>query len=208
MLWEGWTKALAATPEREPVLQAVDISPLAGNRLQLRFRLSEVPAQPPSTFTINEPARIVLDFLNTRNGLNTRQQSINVGVADRISVLEGSDRTRASLNLARLVPYKVQMQGNTVLLTLENAGASAAKTPAPTVTASVAAAAASSRRSEGPVVVAPRNVSDVSFRRGPGGQGVITVKLSSPGIPVDVRQEGNQIIADFQGATLKKGQQR
>ncbi len=206
MLWEGWIDALAATSERESVLQSVDISPLAGNRLQLRFRLSEAPAQPPSTFTINEPARIVLDFLNTRNGLNTRQQSINVGVADRISVLEGSDRTRASLNLARLVPYKVQMQGNTVLLTLENAGASAAKTPAPTVTASVAAAA-SSRRSEAPVA-APRNVSDVSFRRGPGGQGVITVKLSSPGIPVDVRQEGNQIIADFQGATLKKGQQR
>jgi type IV pilus assembly protein PilQ len=208
MLWGGWTEALAAAPEREPVLQAVDISPLAGNRLQLRFRLSEAPAQPPSTFTINEPARIVLDFLNTRNGLNTRQQSINVGVADRISVLEGSDRTRASLNLARLVPYKVQMQGNIVLLTLENAGASAAKTPAPTVTASVAAAASSSsRRSEAPVA-ASRNVSDVSFRRGPGGQGVITVKLSNPGIPVDVRQEGNQIIADFQGATLKKGQQR
>ncbi|NMQ18009.1 type IV pilus secretin PilQ [Candidatus Competibacter phosphatis] len=204
----GWTEALAAAPEREPVLQAVDISPLAGNRLQLRFRLSEAPAQPPSTFTINEPARIVLDFLNTRNGLNTRQQSINVGVADRISVLEGSDRTRASLNLARLVPYKVQMQGNIVLLTLENAGASAAKTPAPTVTASVAAAASSSsRRSEAPAA-ASRNVSDVSFRRGPGGQGVITVKLSNPGIPVDVRQEGNQIIADFQGATLKKGQQR
>ena len=205
-LWEGWAEALAVTPEREPVLQAVDISPLAGNRLQLRFRLSEAPTQPPSTFTINEPARIVLDFLNTRNGLNTRQQSINVGVADRISVLEGSDRTRASLNLARLVPYKVQMQGNTVLLTLENAGASVAKTLAPTVTASVAAAA-SSRRSEAPVAVS-RNVSDVSFRRGPGGQGVITVKLSNPGIPVDVRQEGNQIIADFQGATLKKGQQR
>ncbi|QQS54650.1 MAG: type IV pilus secretin PilQ [Candidatus Competibacteraceae bacterium] len=206
MLWEG-TEALAVTPEREPVLQAVDISPLAGNRLQLRFRLSEVPTQPPSTFTINEPARIVLDFLNTRNGLNTRQQSINVGVADRISVLEGSDRTRASLNLARLVPYKVQMQGNVVLLTLENAGASAAKTPAPTPTASVAAAA-SSRRDAAPVATQRSNVSDVSFRRGPGGQGVITVKLSNPGIPVDVRQEGNQIIADFQGATLKKGQQR
>ncbi len=207
LLGGGWIgAALAANPEREPVLQSVDISPLAGNRLQLRFQLSEAPARPPSTFTINEPARIVLDFLNTRNGLNTRQQSINVGVADRISVLEGSDRTRASLNLARLVPYKVQVQGNTVLLTLENAGAGAAKTPAPTSTASVAAAAAS-RRGEVPVA-APRNVSDVSFRRGPGGQGVITVKLSNSGIPVDVRQEGNQILADFQGANLPKGQQR
>jgi type IV pilus assembly protein PilQ len=70
-------------------------------------------------------------------------------------------------------------------------------------------AAASSRQAnaDGPVTT-PRNVSDVGFKRGPGGQGVITIKLSNPGIPVDVRQEGNQIIADFQGATLKRGQER
>lgn len=203
----GGSEALAATPQQEPILQGVDISPLAGSRLQLRFRLSEPPTQPPSTFTINEPARIVLDFLNTRNGLNTRQQVVNVGVADRISVLEGADRTRASLNLARLVPYKVQVQGNTVLLTLENAGTSSARTPAPTPTASITAAA-SERHRDAPALTPRRSISDASFRRGPGGQGVITVKLSSPDVPVDVRQEGNQIIADFQGATLPKGQQR
>lgn len=203
----GWSSAaMAAETGQQPVLQAVDISPLAGNRLQIRFRLSEAPKAPPSSFTINEPARIVLDFLDTRNGLSARQQSINVGVADKISVLEGADRTRASLNLARLVPYNVQVQGNSVLLTLDNAGAPSAKTPAATPAASVAAAAAS-RRTEAPLT-APRNIGDVSFRRGPGGQGVITVKLSNPGIPVDVRQEGNQIVADFQGATLPRGQQR
>ncbi len=206
VLTGGWTPAaLAVDAERQPVLQAVDISPLAGNRLQIRFRLSEMPKGPPSSFTINEPARIVLDFLDTRNGLSTRQQTINVGVADKISVLEGADRTRASLNLARLVPYNVQVQGNSVLLTLDNAGAAAAKTPAATPAASVAAAA--SRRAEGPIVTS-RNVGDVSFRRGPAGQGVITVKLSNPSIPVDVRQEGNQIIADFQGAPLPRDQQR
>jgi len=121
--------------------------------------------------------------------------------------LEGSDRTRASLNLARLVPYNVQVQGNTVLLTLESAGTAAAKTPAATPAASVAAAAAT-RRTEAPPAVTPRNIKDVSFRRGPAGQGVVTVKLSNSSIPVDVRQEGNQIVADFQGATLPRGQQR
>ncbi len=197
----------AEATDPQPVLQAVDISPLAGNRLQIRFQLTGSLKGPPSSFTINEPARIVLDFLNTRNGLSTRQQKINIGVADKISVLEGSDRTRASLNLARLVPYNVQVQGNTVLLTLESAGTAAAKTPAATPAASVAAAAAT-RRTEAPPVVTPRNIGDVSFRRGPAGQGVVTVKLSNSSIPVDVRQEGNQIIADFQGATLPRGQQR
>ena len=205
LLAGGWQGVVAQ--ERQPVLQAVDISPLAGNRLQIRFRLSERPKAPPSTFTINEPARIVLDFLDTRNGLSTRQQVINVGVADRISVLEGADRTRASLNLARLVPYRVDVQGDAVVLTLDNAGAPAARMPAPTPAAAVRAAAATSRRDDGPVVV-PRRVSDVNFRRGPAGQGVVTLKLSTPGIPVDVRQEGNRIIADFQGAVLPRGHER
>ncbi|MFO1423083.1 MAG: AMIN domain-containing protein [Candidatus Competibacteraceae bacterium] len=205
----GVWETVAAAPEAGPVvLQGVDISPLAGNRLQLRFRLSAPPKGPPSSFTINEPARIVLDFLDTTNGLSARQQSINVGVVDKISVLEGADRTRASLNLARLVPYNVQVQGNLVVLTLENAGASPARTPTPTPAAAVKAAANSRPTdAEGPVT-APRAVSDVGFKRGPGGQGVVTVKLSNPNIPVDVRQEGNQIVADFQKATLARGQER
>jgi len=205
-LMTGWTAVVAAESGQQPVLQAVDISPLAGNRLQLRFRLSERPEGPPSSFTINEPARIVLDFLGTRNGLATRQQAINVGVADKISVLEGADRTRASLNLARLVPYRVEVQGDSVLLTLEGAGTSVKKTPAPTPSGSVAASAP--KRSEAPAPSTPRNISDVGFKRGPAGQGIITVKLSNPNIAADVRQEGNRILADFQGATLPKGQQR
>ena len=206
----AWSAVAVAATEAGPVvLQAVDISPLAGNRLQLRFRLSGPPKGPPSSFTINQPARIVLDFLETTNGLSARQQSINVGVADKISVLEGADRTRASLNLARLVPYTVQVQGNAVVLTLENAGAPPARTPAPTPAAAVKAAAASSRQTDaGGPVTTPRSVGDVSFKRGPGGQGVITIKLSNSSIPVDVRQEGNQIIADFQRAALARGQER
>lgn len=198
--------AAAQESKAEPVLQAVDISPLAGNRLQLRFRLSEPLATPPSTFTINEPARIVLDFLGTRNGLEMRQKTINVGVADKISVLEGADRTRASLNLAKLVPYKMEMQGDSVLLTLEGAGTTSKRTPAPSPAATVAAVAP--KRVDSPVPTAQRKVSDVGFKRGPVGQGIITVKLSDPSITADVRQEGNKILADFKGAPLAKGQQR
>ena len=192
----------------EAVLQAVDISPLAGNRLQLRFRFSEPLTAPPSTFTINEPARIVLDFLGTRNGLETRQKTINIGVADKISVLEGADRTRASLNLAKLVPYKVEMQGDSVLLTLEGAGTAAKRTPAPSAPAAVAAAAPKPVNAPLAATAAQRKVSDVGFKRGPAGQGIITIKLSDPSITADVRQEGNKILADFQGAPLAKGQQR
>ncbi len=68
----SWPGAMAQDTDEQPVLQAVDISPLAGNRLQLRFRLSAMPKVAPSSFTINDPARIVLDFLGTTNGLSRR----------------------------------------------------------------------------------------------------------------------------------------
>lgn len=93
-----------------------------------------------------------------------------------------------------------------MVLTLEGAGTAVKKTPAPTPAGSVAASAP--KRSEAPVPLTPRNVSDVSFKRGPAGQGIITIKLSSPNIVADVRQEGNRVIADFQAATLPRGQQR
>ncbi|MFZ4790888.1 MAG: type IV pilus secretin PilQ [Candidatus Competibacteraceae bacterium] len=203
----SWSGAVAQDAGQQPVLQAVDVNPLPGNRLQIRFRLSAMPKAPPSSFTINDPARIVLDFLGTTNGLKERQQTLNIGVADKLSVLEGADRTRASLNLARVVPYNVQVQGNVVVLTLENAGVASAKTPAVSATSSVVAAGA--KRSEAPPPAGgPRNVKDISFKRGPAGQGIITLKLSNPGIAVDVRQEGNQIVADFQGAPLSRGQER
>ena len=138
----AWPGAVAQGADEPPVLQSVDFNPLPGNRLQIRFRLSAMPKAPPSSFTINDPARIVLDFVGTTNGLSARQQTINVGVADKLSVLEGADRTRASLNLARVVPYNVQVQGNIVVLTLENAGVAAVKAPAVSATSSVAAAGA------------------------------------------------------------------
>ena len=61
MLW-GWTEALAVTPEREPVLQAVDISPLAGKLFTALLPAFGNARSRRASFTINEPARIVLDF--------------------------------------------------------------------------------------------------------------------------------------------------
>jgi type IV pilus assembly protein PilQ len=179
---------------QEAVLEAVDVGTLPGNRVQLRFRLSQPVGTAPRSFTINEPARVVLDFLNTRNGLSNRRQNINAGVAEQINVLEGSDRTRASINLSRLVPYSVRAEGNAVVLTLEGGA--------------VAAAPVSRAADAAPAAGIGGSINNIDFRRGVQGQAIIGIKLSSPNVAVDVREEGNQIVADFQGATLARGQER
>jgi type IV pilus assembly protein PilQ len=175
---------------QQAVLQAVDVGSLPGNQVQLRFRFSK-PVAAPKSFTINSPARVVLDFLDTSNGLNARQQPINTGVAERINVLQGSDRTRASINLARLVPYSVRAEGSTVLLTLE-AGASVG------VTADSPPEARTT----------PGSISNIDFRRGLQGQAIINIKLSTANINVNVREEGSQIVADFNNVNLARGQER
>ena len=191
----SWLLLFAPVAGAEAVLEALDVNSLPGGQVQIRFRLSQPLAAPPASFTINDPARIVVDFPDTRNGLSNRQQAIGSGVAEKVNVLQGGGRTRASINLAKLVPYKVQAAGNTVLLTLE-AGI-----------VKVAPVASS------PVMMAPLSgahgsVSNLDFRRTPDGGAVISFKLSSPTLPVDIRQEGNQIMVDFQGALLPPGQQR
>ena len=179
-----------------PVLQAVDIGNLPGGKIQLRFQLSE-PIGDPRSFTINDPARIVLDFMGVQSGLTDNQRAINQGVAEQVTILEGGDRTRAAVNLSRMVPYGIRTQGNTVLLTLE-AGSSAVSAPTTgraRASASVAAAG-------------PGRLSAIDFRRGTQGQGIINITLSSSSISIDVREEQGNIIADFIGAQLPRGQER
>lgn len=175
-------------------LEAVDIADLPGNQIQLRFKLSK-PAEAPRSFTINDPARIVLDFPNTVNGLNTRTQAIGSGVAESLSVLEGQDRTRATLQLAKMVPFAVRTEGNTILLILEANGHAVNQT--------IAAAAKPAAANP-----APSTLTNIDFRRGPQGQALVDIDLSDPSVTINIRQEAHQIIADFPGVTLSREQER
>jgi len=181
-----------------PVLQAVDIGNLPGGRVQLRFQLSE-PIGEPRSFTINDPARIVVDFIGAQSGLTENQREINQGSAERVTILEGGDRTRAAINLSRMVPYELRSQGNSVLLTLESGGA-AMPSSAPAASAASAPIGSSSGKSG--------QLSAIDFRRGVQGQGIINITLSSSAVSVDVREEQGNIVVDFLGAKLPRGQER
>lgn len=202
LCWLGLTPLHAQTQAPAATLLDVSTTRMAGNRVALRFRL-EGTVTAPEIFTINDPARIVLDFFDTGNALSESELNIGQGVADSLSVLQGPDRTRAALSLSSLVPYEVEVRGNEVILTV-SAGSAAASTASSTPSSSTprysnpgAAAAGATTR-----------VAAVDFRRGALGEGVISISLSDPTATVDVREEGSRIIADFPGAQLARGQQR
>ena len=164
-------------------------SSLPGDKVQVSIELSG-PASEPSSFTIDNPARIALDFLDT--GLSVPSKSVNVGVgaAHSISAVEASGRTRVVLNLVESVPYEVSMSGNTVLVSL------GAKTSIEDVSSVQPTSPASASYGGG------SSINNIDFRRGPGGEGRILVDLSDPSVGVDIGQEGGKVIVDFLDTSL------
>jgi len=177
------------TLSQAATLDDISYSVLPGERVQLQIELSEPIQDEPLSFTIDNPARIALDFPNTTLGAVTKHQSIDVGVAHSVSAVEAAGRTRVVLNLVKSVGYDIEVQGSTVTITL--AGDVSSSTIASSPGTSVAYTSDTSSMVEG-----------VDFRRGDDGEGRIIVTLSDPSISVDMNQVGGNIVLDFIGAEL------
>jgi len=184
--------AQAAAPETDNTLQSVEYAGLPGNKVLITLTLSK-PAPPPLSFTIDNPARIALDFPNTGNSLAQRNQEIGIGMAESLTSVEAQGRTRVVINLTEMVPYEAHSDGNRVMLTIQSAGA-AMSTAAATAAAATGGAA--------------KKIDNVDFRRGENGEGRIIVLLSDPSIPVDLKQEGGKVIVDFYRTQLPESLER
>ncbi len=187
----GLTTVTAATTAGK-TLQAVDFAALPGNKAQITLTLSQ-PATAPLSFTIDNPARIALDFPDTNNGLTDRSQSIGIGMAESMTVVEAQGRTRVVVNLVDMVPYEAHAEGNKVILTVQSAGSEQSAAQAAVASSTGGAA---------------DRLDNIDFRRGEDGQGRIIVSLSDPSIPVDMQQEGDKIVLDFYRTTLPQELER
>ena len=185
-LFAGSTvSAFAAETASGNSLLSVDVAGLPGNKAQITLTLSK-PAPTPLSFTIDNPARIALDFPGTSNALAQRSQKVGIGQVESLTAVEAQGRTRVVINLANMVPYEAHADGNKVILTVQNAGGGISE-----------AAVAASRASGG-----SDSISNIDFRRGEDGQGRVIVSLSDPSIPVDMQQQGGKILVDFYRAQL------
>ncbi len=172
-------------------LDNISYSSLPGERVQLVLELSEPIAEKPLSFTIDNPARIVLDFPGTTLNVAQKNQSIGIGVAHSVSAVEAAGRTRVVLNLVRSVSYDMEIQGNKVNVTLAAADVTPTDVDQIAATQAVSGGAPSGSRIE-----------NIDFRRGESGEGRIVVTLSDPSIGVNMGQEGGQIVIDFLNTNL------
>ncbi len=170
-------------------LDDVRFTSLPGDRVQVRLDFANAPSTEPLSFTIDNPARIALDFPGTELHVKEKSKEIGVGMAHSVSAVEAGGRTRVVLNLVRMVPYDVSLQGNSVLVTLGNADAGIEAEQALPLPAGRQAAVGAS-------------IQDIDFRRGDKGQGRVLVQLSDPNIGINIKEEGGQILVDFASTDL------
>ncbi len=176
-------------------LESVDVQ-TSGQQVLLKLHLSG-PAPEPLPFTIDKPARIAFDLPNTTLALTTRRFDVRSGGVDTVLAAEANGRTRLVVNVDSLMPYTTKVDGNDITVTLGNQpGAAAAQT-----------AQARAGSGQGASAV-ERTIRTIDFRRGADGTGRVIVQLTDPRTPVNVRQEGNQIVVDFAGTLMPKNLMR
>src|SRR5579863_3428950 len=184
--------ARAADPVK---LESIDVQ-TSGQQVQLKLHLSG-PAPEPLPFTIDKPARIAFDLPNTSLALATRRFDVRSGGVDTVLAAEANGRTRLVVNVDSLMPYTTKVDGNNITVTLGNQPGAAA------------GQAAVARAGSGQTATAvERTIRTIDFRRGADGTGRVIVQLTDPRTPVNVRQEGNQIVVDFAGTQMPKNLMR
>ena len=182
-------------------LIGLDYSVMTGNTVQVVFTFDEAATEPRS-FTIDEPARIALDFAATENKLEQRNMQVGIGAMQSIITAASKDRTRVVLNLSQKSSYTTTVSGNQVTLTV----AGSAQTALASTTAETGAEASTTSITSNSGVA--KGVTNIDFKRGPNGEGRVVIDLTTTSISTDVWRENNDVYVELIGAQLPRELQR
>lgn len=166
-------------------LQTLGYSSLPGDKTQLILTFSE-PVESPTSFVIDDPARVVVDFPGVSNKLDKKTEQINVGMTQSVSTVEAGDRTRVVVNLVSKSSYTISQEANVVMITI-GGGVNATKVNSD---------------------VASNEVTDVEFRRGKEGEAQLTITLKNDSAILDVQQQRDNIIIELMDVGLPEKFQR
>lgn len=181
----------------ESSLQEITYARMPGNQVQISLLLDGEP-ELPSSFTIDEPARIAFDFVNMRNRLAERSVPISEGMVESVRTAEAGDRTRVVVQLAGMMAYETELDGNTFNIYLREQGSETAGHVADTTP----------RATRGAAAVQRAGIENIDFRRSEEGAGRILVELTDESTQVDLRRDGNRVVAHFHNTRVPERLQR
>ncbi len=185
-------------------LKGLQVAELPGERAEVRLQFSEPPAEPQG-YSIDQPARVVLDFPDVQNLLERKEFPISIGSIDSALVMTGGNRTRLIINMTELSAYETRVEGNELVLQIGGEAQAA-----DVVNADVSAV----ESANGESVVTPKfsdtdaTIENIDFRRGEAGEGRVIINLSDPSVGIDVQEVAGGIKINFLNAALPKELQR
>lgn len=172
----------------QAAIRSISASQSAGAEV-VRIELSQPLQAVPNGFTVQTPPRIAIDLPGVSSELPRSNLDINQGNVRSAVVAQSGERTRIVLNLKQPASYTAQLQGNALLLVLEN-------------TAQAAAAAGSTVHFAPSANETVQALRGIDFRRGAAGAGRVVVDLPSTQVGVDIRQQGANLVVEFPRTSL------
>lgn len=170
-----------------------------GSDTVLKLTTSQPLDSPPASFSVANPPRVAFDFPGVKNALGRNAQTINEGDLRSINLVQVGDRTRVVLNLKQVRQATTRIEGKDLFITLGGvASDSAAKTEQATT----------QRFAEVKPSAEKASIRDINFRRGNNGEGRIIVDLSDINVGIDIRQQGSNLVVEFQKTTLPENLRR
>ena len=152
---------------------------------ELRIVLTTDRAFPePTVFATEQPPRIVVDLPDTSTRLSGERVNVSTGPAQSYQTLSAGGRTRLVLDLARSVPYELEVAGNQLALIV------AAETEAPGARATPTARSVAE-------VDDRHEITGFDFRRTPDGGGRVIVDLDRPGVNITVSERASALQIDL-----------
>ena len=167
-----------------------------GGVVTVRLSLKAALPTPPVGFAVANPARVALDFPATANGLGRSSQTVDAGGLRSINIVQVGERTRLVLNLNQTMTFEARPEGREVYVVLRPVDVAQGGAPVPATPRFVEDRAASV------------SIRDIAFRRGQDGEGRIAVDLSDPNAAIDIRQQGPNLLVDFQKVALPEALNR
>lgn len=172
-------------------LLAIKIMPMPDNRVRLDFAYQNPIEQMPASFVTQEPPRLVLDFINSSIKMSDdlKSKKVEIGSLVQYKIVAVGDRVRVILDLSGSVSYSGQIAGSIYTLILSGKGEQLI-----------------SPKKEVFITNRPVNarfgITNIDFRGVDKQGGRVVIDVTDPGIPVDVVQNGDNLVVNFMSTRI------
>lgn len=174
--------AVLANGSSSMYLTDIQVSSLDANRVKVHLKFSH-PVTMPKNFSMEKPAKIILDFAGIKNKLAPDLSRVEhyTGIVNLISVAEAGNRTRVVIELSESAPYEIDLHDNEVNVVI-----------APKMSMTQSNDPFKAYSTSHKLTANASAIKNIDFRAN-AEAGQVIVDLNQPNVTIDLKEEGSLI---------------